>query len=63
MDLYHAMGISEGEQFRSDFKSQGNVQKYLKVYVRQPRKSMTHVGNTFTYNNNVQDLTLTKINY
>ena len=33
-----------------------------KLYFREPRRSMTHVGNIFTYKSNVQHLTLTKIN-
>jgi len=33
-----------------------------KFYFRQRRRSMTHVGNIFTYKSKVQHLTLTKIN-
>ena len=35
---------------------------YVSLVFRQPRRSMTHVGNIFTYKSNVQHLTLTKIN-
>ena len=35
---------------------------YSKFYFREPRRSMTHVGNIFTNKSNVQHLTLTKIN-
>jgi len=35
---------------------------YFFFYFREPRRSMTNVGNIFTYKSNVQHLTLTKIN-
>jgi len=46
--------ISTGPAYYSKF--------FSKFYFREPKRSMTHVSNIFTYKSNVQHLTLTKIN-